>query len=505
MRQQVHTRSPERLRLWSLREDTLVEDYETDADSLVVFTRWGEVRIPNPGTPVKEWLHRMSLGPVALENMLSLRTMNGSRQRGGAPEDDPNYTELMRVLDLLSGSVVHSLAIDDCSGPLLSAVPITHDASFELPRMGKRDEFRLSRFAALRPYQGAMVLESPLARYRVVLHRPRVVAAIGMLARSVDISELASGADFDETTVRQLVGHLVAAGMVVVGTRIPASAEPVFAEDSDTGLTPWSHHDLLFHSRSGAGHDDAALGAVFEHSDLPSPPAVPARPHGRRFRLSRPSLERLAAHDASLTATMEQAKSYRCFGSAPVSVDQLGELLYRCARVRSVWTLAGPGGEQYESTDRPYPVMGGAHALELYLTLDRCSGLPRGIYHYDPSDHSVTLIETPGERMGNLLDSARMSGGMAQRPSALITMTVRILRLSWLYSGIAYAMALKQVGLLQQTLHLVTTAMRLAPCALVSSDGAVAAEAFRLNWPAEVSVGEFVLGTLPDERTTAVA
>jgi SagB-type dehydrogenase family enzyme len=76
-------------------------------------------------------------------------------------------------------------------------------------------------------------------------------------------------------------------------------------------------------------------------------------------------------------------------------------------------------------------------------------------------------------------------------------MTARIARLSWLYSGIAYSTALKHVGVLQQTLYLVATAMNLAPCALAVGDTEIATTALRLRWPVEVSVGEFVIGLPP--------
>ena len=38
--------------------------------------------------------------------------------------------------------------------------------------------------------------------------------------------------------------------------------------------------------------------------------------------------------------------------------------------------------------------------------------------------------------------------------------------MSWKYASIAHALTLKNVGVLQQTLYLVATAMGLAPCAL---------------------------------------
>jgi SagB-type dehydrogenase family enzyme len=126
--------------------------------------------------------------------------------------------------------------------------------------------------------------------------------------------------------------------------------------------------------------------------------------------------------------------------------------------------------------------------------VDRAEGLPRGIYHYDPEGHALTLVNESTADIDELLDSAMVQTGARRRPPTLITMTARIGRLSWVYDSISYATTLKHVGVLQQTLYLVATSLGLAPCALAMGDAEVATNAFGLDWPAEVSVGEFVIG-----------
>ena len=135
------------------------------------------------------------------------------------------------------------------------------------------------------------------------------------------------------------------------------------------------------------------------------------------------------------------------------------------------------------------------YELELYLTVDRCAGLGRGSYHYDPREHALTLISNSEAELAELLDTAKVAAGSSKRPPVLITVTTRITRLSWRYGAIAYATTLRHVGALQQTLHLVATAMGLVSSALAVSDGTTADDALRLSWPSEVSVGEFVVGS----------
>jgi oxazoline/thiazoline dehydrogenase len=58
----------------------------------------------------------------------------------------------------------------------------------------------------------------------------------------------------------------------------------------------------------------------------------------------------------------------------------------------------------------------------------------------------------------------------------------------------SYATVLKDVGALMQTMYLVATAMRLAPCALGGGDAEHFARLLGSDYFEETSVGEFVIG-----------
>ncbi|GAB3274452.1 SagB family peptide dehydrogenase [Parasphingorhabdus pacifica] len=479
--------SAPRTRLWSLREDVLVESGSEDGELLVV-TRWDEIRLPRPEPRVRDWLYRMTLGPVSLANVLSC----------DRPEEHPSYPHLERVLARLSSCVVHSLRLDTDTGPLLSAVPIARQASFALTPLDTSDVVRLSRFAAIRADGGELVVESALTNYRAVLHRELASRIAMSLPTARTVEDIGIALRTPPSLVAEVLSYLVAAGMVVVGERSAPPGGAAFGEDTDPGLLSWSHHDLLFHSRSRIGHHDGPVGAVYPVIDeLPPAPALKPAPAGERFPLYTPRLAEVAAGDLSLTEAVENRRSFHRFASRQLSADQLGELLYRTARVRAVEDGPGRDVVPYATTDRPYPSTGGAHELELYLTLDDCPGLPRGIYHYEPHAHALTLINTSEPHVTALLDGARIATGAPRHPSVLVSVTARMRRLSWIYSGIAYATALTHVGVLQQTFYLVTTAMGLAPCAVATADVDIAVDAFELDWPAEVGVGDFVVGVRP--------
>ena len=74
-------------------------------------------------------------------------------------------------------------------------------------------------------------------------------------------------------------------------------------------------------------------------------------------------------------------------------------------------------------------------------------------------------------------------------------MAARFSWVVWKYESIAYALTLKHVGVLYQTMYLAATAMGLAPCAIGGGDADLFAQATGTDYYAETSVGEFLLGS----------
>jgi SagB-type dehydrogenase family enzyme len=85
-----------------------------------------------------------------------------------------------------------------------------------------------------------------------------------------------------------------------------------------------------------------------------------------------------------------------------------------------------------------------------------------------------------------------------KRPQVVLVLTARFARMAWKYETMAYAVMLKHVGVIFQTLYLVATAMGLAPCALGNGGADLFARAAGLDPLVEGSVGEFVIGSQPD-------
>lgn len=135
------------------------------------------------------------------------------------------------------------------------------------------------------------------------------------------------------------------------------------------------------------------------------------------------------------------------------------------------------------------------HEIELYLTIHRCDGIEPGLYHYAPLAHELEHVADLGPAQQRLLADACGSAGLQTPPDVLITLAARFQRVMWKYQSMAYAVILKNAGVLYQQMYLVATAMQLAPCGLGGGDSDAFAGAAGLDYYAETSVGEFLLAS----------
>ncbi len=342
----------------------------------------------------------------------------------------------------------------------------------------------LSRFACLRRAGKQLVLETPLTNARVFLHDSRAVRYLHSLAAGGDESEVPPAA------ANSLLGLLYHSGLL---------ASP--GEESGP-LETWEFHDLLFHARSRAGRHDAPLGATFSFlGRLPPPPAVRPPLGTETIELHRPDLDRLQRDDPPLARVMESRRSIREYGDEPIRVEQLGEFLYRVARVRERGERevdTGNGVVRLDMTSRPYPGGGSLYELELYPVVRSCRGLAPGLYHHDPEGHRLERIAAETAEVAGLLEGASLAAGIDPAGlQVLLVVAARFARLRWKYSALAYALTLKNVGVLYQNMYLAATAMHLAPCALGTGDSDLFARATGNDYLAESSVGEFLLGSRP--------
>lgn len=369
-------------------------------------------------------------------------------------------------------------------------------ASFSFSSQPENQRLRLSRFVYLRNLSGSLVIESPRQFLRVRLLAPEVMSLMTELARGETVASLyVQNADCSKEIIRESVRFLLGAGVVDVLSR-----EGELPEDIDPDLAPREFHDVAFHNAIRQGLTDNQFGARFPFLGVLQPtPALKPLPDTTLIPLPVPDLDALIRDDPPLSQVMEQRRSLRSYGTAPITLSQLGEFLYRVARVRSVITANPSEGILYDATSRTYPSGGATYDLELYLTIRQCAGIDPGMYHYEPGQHAFSLVSNRPGVVSSLLENARRQSGQEETPPVLITFASRFNRLCWKYRGISYATTLKNVGVLYEAMYLAATVMGLAACALGCGDSFLFSRATGLKPMAESSVGEFAIGPLRRE------
>ena len=344
--------------------------------------------------------------------------------------------------------------------------------AFSRPPLAHGTRVVLSRFAYVRRDGDHFVLESPDALCRIVLQTPCLLASVHRLAEAAPVHDEA----------------LEPAADLLWQTGLLDDADRDAPPDERT----WEFHDRLFHRRSRRGSDRSIIGGTyrFEHA-FPAPPLDKPPMSGDRIELARPDLDALARGEA-LGSVMERRRSVRNMNDdRAITIGDVGALLFRVARSQA--PLPTP---KQELMYRPVPGGGAVHELEFYVAVRLCDGLEPGLYHYQNGEHALYRLAAPQKDVDTLIGDAGDAMAQPDRPpQVLIVLASRLPRLAWKYEGIAYRVTLLNAGVILQSLYLVATEMNLACTAVGTGDSDAFARAAGVAAFAEVSVGEFALGS----------
>lgn len=379
--------------------------------------------------------------------------------------------------------------------------PLMPDYWPRMPQLDDADMVALSRFAYLRRRGNELIVESPLAGALVRICDPKVAAALVRLSAPQSMAQLR---EQDDSLGRELLALLVDCRIVFKVD--PARGDGLRTGEGDESLILWDFHDLLFHARSTQGRHANPLGSTSPYAGLIAPlPAV--RPSWPGEKISLSELTPTDAQDISaVTKVLHERHSTRTFDDQhPITLAELAQLLDAIARIRSKWDSTlhfGPGGPVVSFAKRPFPSGGASYPLELYLTISKCDGLASGFYHYDADAHALVPIDVRKDELDAQLAAASFATGASAPPQILITMAARFGRVTWKYSSIAYALILKDVGVLMQTIYIMATDLGLGGCAIGTSDIGRFARMTGLDFCVEGPVGQFAIGR---PTTTCVA
>jgi len=358
--------------------------------------------------------------------------------------------------------------------------------------LGNADTLVLSRFAYMRRRANELVLESPRAGALFRICDPKIAAALALLATPQQIKQFRGQENFPGL---ELLALLVDCQIL---SKIDADGNGLRPAEGDDALVLWDFHDLLFHARSTEGRHANPLGGAYPYADAIAPrPAVRPSWPGKKIDLREVSAAPVQAQSPAAKLLHERHSTRDFDTQRPITLAELARFLDSTARVQSELKMPldhGGGSPELSYTVRPYPSGGASYELELYLAVDTCEGLSRGFYHYDAGAHALVPIETRSNQLDALLKSAEFAMGVSAAPQILITIAARFGRVSWKYSSIAYALILKDVGVLMQTFYVMAADMGLGGCAIGTTNIELFAKMTGLQFHVEGPVGQFALG-----------
>lgn len=168
----------------------------------------------------------------------------------------------------------------------------------------------------------------------------------------------------------------------------------------------------------------------------------------------------------SLEQLLRQRRSVREFAAAPLTLAQLGQLL---------WAAQGVTDNEGHRTA---PSAGALYPIELYVVAGQVAGLTPGIYRYSPNEHSLSPV-TGGDKRHAVAAAALHQTWIASAPAVLVFAAVTA-RTAARYGARAARYVPIEVGHAAQNVYLQAGDLGLAAVDVGAFDDASIATALHL-------------------------
>jgi SagB-type dehydrogenase family enzyme len=181
--------------------------------------------------------------------------------------------------------------------------------------------------------------------------------------------------------------------------------------------------------------------------------------------------------ECSVEASLVRRRSIRRFASTPLTLAELGQLL---------WAAQGVTDDEGR---RAAPSAGALYPIELLVVAGAVSGLAAGIYRYRPEGHRLDLV-VQGDARRRLLPALPWQGWVADAPAVLVLAGV-MSRTAAKYGTRAERYVLLEAGAVTENVCLQATALDLATVLVGSFDDA------RVTTALPLVDGQRPLGLMP--------
>ena len=149
----------------------------------------------------------------------------------------------------------------------------------------------------------------------------------------------------------------------------------------------------------------------------------------------------------SLEEALSKRRSVRDYGKNSLTVEEIGRLLWAAQGVTEKW-----GG-------RTAPSAGALYPLEIYLLAGEVKGLETGLYHYRPTDHSLSRKKA-GDLRGDVMEASLHQEQILKAPATLI-ITAVYQRTTQKYGERGVRYVHQETGSVCQNIHLQAESLNL--------------------------------------------
>jgi SagB-type dehydrogenase family enzyme len=303
-------------------------------------------------------------------------------------------------------------------------------------------------------WKGTRLLVHNYASGRVAEIAPDLWPTLHACAEWRSIEELAQQLQTSVAHARALARVLTALSLL---QRSDAPTDP--RDAAMTTLAEWNPVAGFFHTATKQVRflGPAAAKAMAKRRARERPMPAPTKQIRGAPRIALPSPE----YTGEFPETLLARRTWRRFGSAPVSLDDVATTLALAVGVQQ-WVPTQFGRLPLKTS----PSGGARHPIEAYVCARKVTGLPPGLYHYASDAHRLERIRH-GDMTKRLREWMPHSGYFAQAAFVII-LTAVLERQVWRYPyARAYRAALAEAGHVCQTFCLTATWRGLAPFCLM--------------------------------------
>jgi SagB-type dehydrogenase family enzyme len=338
--------------------------------------------------------------------------------------------------------------------------------------------YNINRFVYIKFENNLLVIESPGSSCRVMLYDARYFNILYSFANPLHPMEIFNLYQWSNDIVVYKIIELLASSGII---------QPIEVNDD---LVHWEFHDFLFFHFTRMKRNDRKYGGTYRLQSQMSPDLAIKRVEWKVAK-------KLAAPGENIFKetlfhnVLNNRTSKRNQNNSVITIQQLEALLFTAIKVKKENNVAE--NRLYETTVRSYPGAGACYELEIYIAVNNCVGLNKGLYYYNPLKHELCTIPADSVAINRLITSSAKAMGANNIPQILMVISARFLRVMWKYESIAYSLILKDVGVLMQTIALVATSLNLSACPIGNGNTSDFEAATGLNPLLEGSVGEIII------------